>query len=127
MVMGWRTFQTIGRVLPGRRMIVLTSQPGAQTVEGVEFTNEEPVELLARLEGEGVQSLAVCGGAATYDRFMRAGVVSEVVLSVEPKLFGKGVPLFADTLEVNLSLEEIQKLNEHTVMIRYQVIDNKPN
>ena len=65
-VMGSRTFATIGRALPGRRTIVYTSHPESITAEGVEATSEAPADLLARLEREGATGVAICGGASIY-------------------------------------------------------------
>nr|AIA12731.1 Dihydrofolate reductase [uncultured bacterium]AIA12957.1 Dihydrofolate reductase [uncultured bacterium] len=121
MVMGSKTFATIGRALPGRKTIVYTSKPDEFNTEGVEATNESPIELVARLENEGVEALAVCGGASIYALFMSAGVVDELYLTVEPLLFGTGVPLFSDQLDCKLSLLELDKLNEHSVLLHYAV------
>ncbi|MEK7152944.1 MAG: dihydrofolate reductase, partial [Patescibacteria group bacterium] len=49
MVMGSRTFATIGRALPGRKTIVYTSKPEDFVMEGVEATSETPADLVARL------------------------------------------------------------------------------
>ena len=61
-LMGRRTAESIGRALPGRRNLVLTSQP-ASPVQGM-----EPVasleEALARCAGE--PELCVIGGAGLY-------------------------------------------------------------
>ena len=121
MVMGSKTFATIGRALPGRKTIVYTGKPDEFNVEGVEATNESPIELVARLENEGIEALAVCGGASIYALFMNAGVVDELYLTIEPLLFGTGVPLFSDQLDCKLSLLELDKLNEHSVLLHYAV------
>ena len=121
-VMGSKTFQTIGRALPERRMIVLTSRPADYDVENVEFTAESPTALVSRLETEGVTELAVCGGAQVYHAFMNADLVGELYLTVEPVLFGTGVTLFAGELETNLQLKQTQKLNENVVLLRYKVL-----
>lgn len=121
MVMGSKTFATIGRALPGRKTIVYTSNPDAVAQEGVEPTSEAPAELVARLEGEGVTALAICGGASIYGQFMKAGVVTELYLTIEPLLFGTGVPLFSDELDCQLSLLNLEKLNEHSVLLHYAV------
>ncbi|EDK72444.1 bifunctional deaminase-reductase domain protein [candidate division TM7 genomosp. GTL1] len=121
MVMGARTFETIGRALPGRRTIVYTSKPESITVEGVEATNESPTELVARLKNEGASGVAICGGASIYQLFMESGLVDEVYLTLEPLLFGTGVPLFSGQLEVALQLVSLKKLNENTVLLHYKV------
>jgi len=122
MVMGSRTFATIGRALPGRRNIVLTSHPDNLQVEGIEPTDDTPQELVARLEKEGVPRLAVCGGTSVYEQFMQAGLVNELYLTVEPLLFGKGVPLFASELDNKLHLLDVQKLNDDAILLHYKVV-----
>jgi dihydrofolate reductase len=121
MVMGSKTFATIGRALPGRKTIVYTTRPDEFSVDGVEATDESPVELVARLENDGVKALAVCGGASIYALFMDAGVVDELYLTIEPLLFGTGVPLFSSELDCKLSLLDLEKLNEHSILLHYAV------
>ncbi len=121
-IMGSKTFETIGRALPDRRMIVLTSRPDEYTADDVEFTNEPPKILMTRLESEGIKSLVVCGGAQIYHAFMEANLVDELYLTVEPVLFGTGVTLFAGELDSKLQLTETQKLNENVVLLRYKIL-----
>lgn len=119
MVMGSRTFATIGRALPERRTIVYTSKPELINVEGVETTNEAPADLIDRLRKEGAEGIAICGGSLIYSMFVDAGLVDELYLTVEPIIFGKGIPLFNGELDIKLSLIETSKLNEHTVLLHY--------
>ena len=127
MVMGSRTFATIGRALPGRRMIVYTSRPESVTAEGVETTSEAPAELVERLEREGATGLAVCGGASIYGQFMAAGVVDELYLTIAPLVFGTGVPLFDQELEYKLRLLEAKTLDDDTMLLHYCVEVEKDN
>jgi dihydrofolate reductase len=122
MVMGSRTFATIKRALPGRRNIVLTTHPDAIRVEGVEATDDTPEELITRLKKEGETGLAVCGGATVYEQFMRVGAVTELYLTVEPLLFGKGVPLFSDELDVELELLDTEQINKNAILLHYKVL-----
>ena len=121
MVMGSRTFQTIGRALPGRRNIVLTSHPEAITAEGVETTDETPEQLVRRLETEDVQSLAICGGTSVYSQFMAAGLITDMYLTIEPLVFGKGMPLFQDDLHAQLSLVSFDRVSDNAILLHYTV------
>jgi dihydrofolate reductase len=125
MIMGSRTFVTIGRALPGRRMLVLTSKPELIMTDGVEPVSETPTDLVRRLEAEGATALAVCGGASVYRQFMQAGVVTELYLTVEPVLFGTGVTLFDQALETRLQLLETSQLNDNTVLLHYAVASSQ--
>jgi len=121
MIMGSKTFATIGRVLPERRNIVYTSRPNELNVEGVEPTNEPPKALLERLEKEGAQAVAICGGSSIYDLFMREGLVDELYLTYVPLLFGQGVTLFSGELSQALELQETEKLPDGSVLAHYIV------
>lgn len=122
LVMGSRTFATIGRALPGRKIFVYTSKPEAfAAVDGVEATNEDPAALVARLQTDGTSGLAICGGASIYSLFMQSGVVDELYLTIEPVLFGTGVPLFGNEMETELALLDTRQLNDNTVLLHYSV------
>ena len=55
--MGRRTFETIGKPLKGRRLIVLSESLG--TVEGVEYVSQSPQDLIVRLSEEGVTGVVI--------------------------------------------------------------------
>ena len=118
-VMGNTTFKTIGRALPGRRNIVYSRK--AVDVEGIETTSESPAELISRLEREGCQELAVCGGASIYDMFLQAGVVDELYLTIEPVLFAGGIALLKHGADKQLALLDHKLLNDHTLLLHYEV------
>lgn len=120
MVMGGTTFRTIGRALPGRRNIVYTRQ--AIDVEGIETTEELPVELLARLEKEGHTEVAIIGGRTIYDMFLQAGLVNEVYLTLEPVFFGDGIPLLTTPTRTSLRLKSDTKLNDDVILLQYEVV-----
>jgi dihydrofolate reductase len=120
-IMGSRTFNTIGRALPGRRNIVLTSRPDSIAVDGVETTSESAVELIERLKNEGAQAVAICGGATIYDIFLKEGLVDEIYLTYIPILFGQGVPLFKSKLDTQLELLESTQLPDGAVLSHFAV------
>lgn len=124
MVMGSRTFATIGRALPERKTIVYTAHPEAITGlddPAIETTREDPKDLVTRLAAEGVNGLAICGGSQIYSLFAAAGVLEEVYLTVEPVFFGTGVTLFGEQLDLQLELIESQNLNDNVLLLHYRV------
>lgn len=122
MVMGSRTFDTIGRALKDRKTIVYTSHPEKyQNIDGVEATQETPADLVKRLQAAGHQGIAICGGAQIYDQFLQAGVVKELYMVVEPILFGTGVSLFTSQTTTHMSLLDTRKLNNNTVLLHYAI------
>lgn len=121
MVMGSNTFRTIGRALPGRKTIVYTTDAELAARDDIEVTTESPAALIGRLRESGANGIAVCGGASIYSQFMQAGVVDELYLTVEPVLFGSGLPLFTQSLDTHLSLLAVNQLSDDVVQMHYLV------
>lgn len=123
MVMGSATYQTfrIKRAPPGRQLFVYTHHPENISGEGVEATGEDPRTLVERLADAGYTGLAVCGGASINSLFLDAGLVDELYLTVEPVLFGAGVPLLRNTSPHRLTLLECTNLNDNTLLLHYAI------
>lgn len=138
MVLGSQTFRTFNRLLPSRKMIIMTRDVEAfrQSVEleVVEVNSETvsldredvlyatsmmPSALVSLLEGVGVKELAVCGGSSIYAQFIAAGLVETLYLTIEPIAFGKGVPLFGAPLRVDLVLKNVEQLSTQTLLCTY--------
>lgn len=123
-VMGKRTYETIGKPLPGRRTIVY-AEPGT-SYEGVEVTQKTPAELLAQLEAEGCAEVAICGGASIYTMFMEAGAIDTLYLTVHPVAFGTGIRLFARPLNTPLILVSHTQLAPDVIVLEYQIHNSLP-
>lgn len=124
-VMGSKTFATIGQPLPNRLNIVYTSHPEnfAQfDPNQLMATSLDPVSLVDQLKKAGYQSLAVCGGSSIYTMFMQSGLVTKLYLTTEPVLFGSGVPLFNQKIEQKLELVTTHQLSNQTRVSEYLVI-----
>ncbi len=67
-LMGRKTFESIGRPLPGRTNIVLSRQPGFKP-EGV-LLAADPQRALALAREEQAEELMVIGGEAVYREFL---------------------------------------------------------
>jgi len=126
MVMGRATFETIGKPLKDRLLLVITRSPEIYTdIPGqVEYLNPAtPQEVIERARAAGYQNMVVAGGAHVNSFFLKAGAVDELFLTIEPCLFGSGVGLADDvTLNTKLALVEITPLNEGTITLHYRVI-----
>lgn len=126
-IMGRTTYDVVGRHLPKRLNIVLTSDPrkyqDRQIPGELEFMSGSPHDVLAELEKRGITQAALIGGPRTNAAFLKAGLVNEILLSIEPKMFGTGMNLSEGTeLDLNLRLLEHRLLNEHVVLLHYQIL-----
>ena len=123
-VMGQTTYDTIGRPLPGRLNIVLNPEPDiSKNIPGsLEFTNIQPPELVQELEKRGFTTIIIGGGSTINGLFLKAGLLNEIWLTIEPKLFGEGLSLFKGAdVDLNLELIDVLKLDANVLHVRYRV------
>jgi dihydrofolate reductase len=121
-IFGSRTFDTIGRVLPGRLNVVLTRHPERyRPGKNLLFFSDSPERLIDELEKQGYQEAILAGGAIINTLFIKPELVDEILLTISPKLFGQGVPLFAERMDLDLRLISTQQLEADTILLRYGV------
>ena len=122
-VMGRATYE-VGLGFPlwpysGQRVIVLTSGSPKESVNGEEFSSEEPAALVSRLGSEGVARIYVDGGA-TIRSFLAAGLIDDLVISVIPRILGRGIPLFGLGIpSLALRLERAETFESGLVQLSY--------
>lgn len=125
-IMGQTTYETIGRPLPGRLNFVLSQTPDKfQNQAGLlEYFKGTEQEIVDNLESRGYKKAILGGGAFVNGSFLRAGLVDELLLTVEPKLFGAGLDLFSgDGVDIDVELIEINKLDKNVIQLRYKVLN----
>lgn len=130
-VMGSKTFE-IAKPKPkkGVLRIVMTRSPSQYKnllVPGqLEFTNEDPKELVKRLEKQGFKELLLVGGGGFNTTFYKAGLVDELWLTLEPRIFGKGKMIVDQTpIDIALTLESVKELNKQgTLLLKYTKVPN---
>lgn len=122
-IFGSRTFDTIGKALPGRLNIVMTRHPERyHSAENLIFCSDSPEKLLADLDDKGYEEAVLAGGATINTVFMESRRVDEILLTISPKLFGQGIPLFLKPLDLDLELISVDTLETHTLVVRYGII-----
>jgi dihydrofolate reductase len=121
MIMGSRTFATIGRALPDRHTIVYTPDAARFKDIDIETTAAEPTVLIEDLSKRGYDQVAICGGASIYAQFLKSRLVDELYLTIAPKLFGTGISLLDGEIEEDLRLLDVEKLDEDTVLLHYLI------
>jgi dihydrofolate reductase len=122
MIMGSRTFDTIGNPLPGRQSIVLTRNPEQRSkAPGLVFTRDPPEKIVSGLQARGIDRVTLIGGAEVNTLFMEAGLITQIHVTVVPRLFGQGLSLFNSALDVGLVLKETRQLDPGHLLLIYQV------
>lgn len=121
-MMGENTFNTFPKPLPGRLNVVFTKQENPEEINEVKWVSGEPEKVLEELEILGYKSALLGGGATLNSLFLKNKLINEIILTVEPKIFGSGLSLFNEDINADLELITMEKLNENTIMLKYKVI-----
>ena len=117
-----KTFNPWPYTLP---VIVLSQHPidiPDALKKSVTHSSETPFELRTRLSRQGHQHLYIDGGI-TIQRFLRAGCIDELIITVIPVLLGQGRRLFGEVEEdVRLQLIKSHTLSGGFVQMHYKII-----
>jgi len=112
LVIGRVTFETVlgfGSWPYGTKpVVVLSSRPldlSQVRSGGVEQMGGAPAEIVNRLAARGVGHIYVDGGI-TIQRFLRAGLITRLVVTRVPVLIGSGIPLFGP-LDADVPLRHV--------------------
>ena len=129
-VMGAKTYedsQSVIKPYPNRLKIVLTKNPEKyirRLVPGqLEFMNDSPLGLVKKLEKKGYKEMLIIGGATLISEFLKLNLVTDLWLTIEPRIFGKGKGLVVEQdFDIKLKLESFEKLNEQgTLLLKYSL------
>lgn len=119
-LMGENTFNTFPSPLPNRLNVVFCENP-KENQDNVKYVSGEPEAVLKELEEMGYESALLGGGCFLNSLFLKNKLISEIILTVEPVLFGSGLPLFDTNTMASLELKSLDKLNDNTFAIKYKV------
>lgn len=84
-------------------------------------TKDSPRELLSKLEKMGKKKIIIAGGSSIFSLFLKSGLVTKMFLTVEPILFGQGVKLCQEVLDVKLKLNQVKQLSSQTLLLEYSL------
>lgn len=122
MIMGSKTFDTIGKVLPGRKNIVMTrDKTRLSRDKDLIFTDQMPQKLIQDLESQGFKSAALIGGSLVNTLFIKENLIDEIHVTIVPRIFGKGLSLFQDSLDLQLELMDAGSIEKGHILLKYNV------
>jgi dihydrofolate reductase len=105
LVMGRKTFESIGKALPGRETLVLTrgdfTAPGARTISD-----------LSEIKSAESKTYFVCGGAQIYEQFLP--ICSELLLTTVNRVV-QGDAFFPPFEDKFRQVEEIRATDEFSI------------
>jgi len=126
-ILGSKTFDTFKKPFLNRTHIVLTSRSEEYKKKYKEYKNvyflsaNNPKEVLKFTFNLGFKKVVLSGGSTINTFFAKANLIDFIYLTIEPKIFGKGLHLFNENMNLRLRLLSTEKLNEDTLLVKYKV------
>lgn len=101
----------------------LSKYDGSKVPGLLEFTNDTPKQIIDRFEKDE-NAVLVVGGSHIATSFLKAQLIDELWLTLEPKIFGAGANFVTDEeLNIDLRLISVEQINEQgTILTKYRVI-----
>lgn len=84
---------------PTMRQYLFSRSLSRSPDDSVTLVSSDAVEQVRALKAEEGKSIWLCGGAKLAGDLQAAGLIDEIVLKVNPIVFGRGIPLFAGDVE----------------------------
>jgi len=126
LIMGSKTFDTIGTPLPGRKNIVMTrNRSRVSDWENLVYTDKSPKRILEDLANEGFTEVILAGGTLVNSLFAEANLIDEIVVTVSPLIFGYGLSLFTEKINMTLELMDVERVGTNRVCLKYAVKSSK--
>lgn len=124
-VVGNNTYKTAIEPLSKRNCIVLTSSVATteRKNEKLLLWNPAGISYASVLQNTEIETVAILGGTQTYTYFLENDLLDEIYLTIEPLVFGRGLPLFESSKDAQLRfrLESTKQLNDAgSILLHYQ-------
>ena len=131
--------QEVGNIIIGRRTydrltpegFISIGSPDVVVVTTKDLTPKFPKthaahsieDACAHLSSKGYNECFIGGGSQLNKSALEADLIDEIFLDIEPKIFGKGLPLFAES-DINLDLEliTIRQTGQNTMQLHWRVL-----
>jgi dihydrofolate reductase len=100
--------------------VVVSSQSDLHLGSGF-LLAKSPSDVMSALEGK-VDTILLVGGGEINAAFANAGLIDEVVLTVEPYIIGQGITLFAPgEFDMKLTSARVEQLSGGRLKVSYRV------
>lgn len=125
--MGAKTYDNAKHLMKhkkGRIRVVFTRTPEKYTTQEIpgmlEFTKKSPLKVVEMYKKHGIKKALLVGGLEINSLFLKQNLVSELLLTIEPFIFGSGKKLLDDSIKLTFRLNSIKQMNKKgTLLLRY--------
>ncbi|MCZ7356521.1 MAG: dihydrofolate reductase family protein [Candidatus Methanoperedens sp.] len=119
-LVGGTTYRQIEDAYKGKEAYVFTRKEPKQKADNIHFVSGDVKEVLNNLKLGYNKNIWLVGGAALANQFLSADLIDEYIITIIPKLLGKGISLFQGrNPESNLELLNVKSYDSGLVQLHY--------
>jgi Dihydrofolate reductase len=126
-LMGRRTYEFgfqygVTNPYPWLKQIVFSRTMESSPDPNVELISEDIIDVVRALKEETGKAIYLCGGADLAARLFAEGLVDEIIVKLNPVVFGSGLPLFSEAIkQTALELIGSKAYDSSVVLLHYRV------
>ena len=126
-LMGRRTYEFgfqygVTNPYPWMKQYVLSRSMDKSPDENVELVSDNIFEFVRELKKGTGKDIYLCGGAELATSLFKEKLIDEIILKLNPVVFGTGLPLFSETIKHGaLELLDSKVYANGVALLRYQV------
>lgn len=128
-IAGNNTYKTAYTPMSKRNSVVFTRSVESVKVESelCTYINVENADLQELMEERGYETIGVVGGNSVYNYLAEQGLIDEIYITIEPIVFGNGLPFFDTQLPewLEFSLQSSKQLNERGSMLLHYTVNER--
>lgn len=96
------------------------SRNGGERDEHVQFTSNNPTQLITQLKQQPGKDIWLVGGAELIQSFLQQNLIDEFIISILPIILGDGIPLFRAPLPtLNLNFQQAETFDTGLIQLTY--------
>ncbi|MEO0376779.1 MAG: dihydrofolate reductase family protein [Cyanobacteria bacterium P01_A01_bin.17] len=126
-LMGRKTYEMglkmgVTNPYPMMKQYVISRTMTESPDQSVELVSGNVVKLVESLKQASGKDIYLCGGANLASGLFAEGLIDEIVIKLNPVLFGSGIPLFSDDIrQTDLSLIDSKIYSSGIILLSYAV------
>ena len=124
LIMGRKTYDFCSSLnswpYAGKQTFVFTSKKIQSEREEIEFINMNPSAEIYRIKTAGYKNIWLVGGGNLNAQFLNSNLIDEIILFVMPIVLGEGIPLFPESTQHLLDLQESETYPSGVIKLVYK-------
>ena len=91
--------------------------------ENVELVSDNIIKLVAELKEENGKDIWLCGGGNLASQLLNENLIDKLIIKLNPIIFGKGIPLFDNSINQNaFKLADTKTYECGVSLLNYEIL-----